>query len=230
MEEYRKNINILKRLAQEISSYKIYDLSQLIYDKMLTYPTDPETNVVPFLTFDKHGVNLLEIKSGLHAGTHVDAPKHQLGNGEGIDKILLEKFIGHARILKAVTNSSGPIEINDSDKDKIEKDLIVIFYSGWEKYVGTERYYDRPPYISKNTADFLVEKKIKAVGIDMPSVDNSNVQIPVTHRILLKNSIAIIEGLVNLSNLVNQDIFFIGLPLKIKNGDGSMIRAIGIKM
>lgn len=48
-------------------------------------------------------------------------------------------------------------------------------------------------------------------------------------RALLKHEIITYTGLINLEEIpVHKDFMFYGLPLKIKNGDGSPVRAIGI--
>ncbi len=50
----------------------------------------------------------------------------------------------------------------------------ILFQTGWDKYSGTEDYCNDPPYISEELANFLVSRKIKAVGVDMPSIDSFN--------------------------------------------------------
>jgi len=224
------NMNEMKNILSEFNKYKIYDLSQVVYEGIHHHPIEPDTIIREYRTFKKDGLNMFKIDTGLHAGTHVDAPKHHLENGIGIDKIKIDKYIGLAKIFNTPKKSNCPIEIGDINAEEIRKDLIVIFYTGWNKYVGTSNYFNNPPFISKDLANYLVSKKIKAVGSDMPSVDSFTGVEPVSHRILLKNSIGIIEGLVNILKIINEKIFFIGLPIKIKDADGSFIRAIGIKI
>jgi kynurenine formamidase len=52
-------------------------------------------------------------------------------------------------------------------------------------------------------------------------------ELPV-HHILLSHGLILIENLVNLESLPKQEFTFSCLPLKIKNGDGSPVRAVGI--
>ena len=85
-------------------------------------------------------------------------------------------------------------------------------------------------YLSPDAARYLVEKKIALLAVDTPSVDLNVPQgepMPV-HQVILGNDIPIIEGLAHLDLIDVQRFTFIGLPLKIKDSDGSPIRAIAI--
>ena len=86
------------------------------------------------------------------------------------------------------------------------------------------------PRISKELAEWFVEKGISLLGVEGPSVADVNDLPEVTeiHQILLGAKITIVESLKNL-HLIEQDrIEFIALPLKLKDGDGSPVRALAI--
>ena len=82
-------------------------------------------------------------------------------------------------------------------------------------------------YLEKSCAEFLVSKKIKAVGIDSLGIERNQPNHP-THNILAEKNIPIFEGL-DLSKIKQGNYFFHGLPLKIKNGDASPVRAVLVK-
>ena len=59
---------------------------------------------------------------------------------------------------------------------------IVLFYTGWgrywgnkKNYLGNDKFGDTKdlhfPGISKEAAQYLVDKKVKAIGLDTPSLD-----------------------------------------------------------
>ena len=78
---------------------------------------------------------------------------------------------------------------------------------------------------------FGLQKKIKLLGVDTPSVDLGvpvGEQMPI-HQIILGNDISIIEGLANLNEITQERFYFIGLPLKIEDADGGPVRAIAIE-
>ena len=86
-------------------------------------------------------------------------------------------------------------------------------------------YYEDHPVISKEMAEFLVRKKVKMVGFDMPSPDRSPYEI---HSIFLNNNIFILENLTNLDKLIYEENFSVfAQPLKIK-AEGSLVRAMAV--
>jgi len=68
---------------------------------------------------------------------------------------------------------------------------------------------------------------LKGVGVDAISVDPVGSSTFVIHKIFLQKNILIIENLTNLERLP-QTCLFTCLPLKIKDADGSPVRAAGI--
>ena len=76
--------------------------------------------------------------------------------------------------------------------------------------------------LSKDGAQYLVDKGIKAVAIDYLSIGPRDV-----HDVLLKNDVLVYET-VNLTDIHPGKYFFIGLPLKIRT-EGCPVRAILIE-
>ena len=89
---------------------------------------------------------------------------------------------------------------------------------------GFNNFYEDFTYLTEEGADFLIEKDIKLIGIDAPSIKQFHVENEV-HSKLLKHGIYIVEG-IDLSQAEEEVYNFIGLPLKIEGADGSPIRAI----
>ena len=48
------------------------------------------------------------------------------------------------------------------------------------------------------------------------------------HQTLFNGNVLIVEGLANLDRLPTDEVQFIGLPLRVVDGDGTPIRAIAI--
>jgi arylformamidase len=80
-------------------------------------------------------------------------------------------------------------------------------------------------YISIEAAVYLVEKGIRAVGIDYLSVGGFEKNGAQTHITLMKAGIWIIEGL-DLRNVAEGEYELICLPLKILDSDGAPARAV----
>jgi kynurenine formamidase len=81
--------------------------------------------------------------------------------------------------------------------------------------------------LDRDTAQYLAEIGVGAVGTDTLGLDClGSVEIP-AHDILLVRGILIMENLTNLENLPPA-CFFMAIPLKIYEGTASPIRALAL--
>jgi kynurenine formamidase len=106
-----------------------------------------------------------------------------------------------------------------------------LLHTGWSEHVdNTPIYRDGMPRISDELAAWLVERKVKLIGVEPPSVADVNNLEEVTriHETLLGAGITICEGLCHLDKL-GEKTFFMALPLKLFEGDGSPARAIAME-
>jgi kynurenine formamidase len=109
---------------------------------------------------------------------------------------------------------------------------IVIFDFGWAAHWGLRphdnRYVDDWPGVSMEAAEYLITKTVAALGVDTLSPDPpaALAKNPI-HPVVLEKQVLIIENLCNLDEL--PDFFlFLALPLKIRAGSGSPIRAVAL--
>jgi kynurenine formamidase len=84
------------------------------------------------------------------------------------------------------------------------------------------------PGIGWSAAQYLADKRIKMVGVDTLAVDVFGSADNPAHHVCLGNKIPIVENLDNLSKMSNRG-FFAALPLPIKEGSASPIRAIAFR-
>ena len=80
---------------------EIIDLTYLINEQMITYPTlwHPKVSIQRLGKIEEVGRNTRKIILGTHTGTHIDAPLHFIKDGKSIDKIPLEKIVGNVTIV-----------------------------------------------------------------------------------------------------------------------------------
>nr|WP_297919364.1 cyclase family protein [uncultured Allomuricauda sp.] len=184
------------------------------------------------LARDGWNASTLELYS--HVGTHMDAPLHFGVNPQSIDEIPVQRFISFAWVvnLSGIAESSL-ITIDDMRPiaKKIQKGHSLILRTDWSKRVGTTSYRDALPRISKELAEWMVEKRIALLGVEPPSIANVNNIREVTeiHTILMQNDILILEGLVNLDKITKEQVTLIALPLKILRGDGAPARVLALE-
>ena len=82
------------------------------------------------------------------------------------------------------------------------------------------------PGIDTSAAQWMVQHKIKAVGIDTPSIDYGQSKDFKTHQVLMGASIPAFENLANIDKLPETGAYIVALPMKIKNGSGGPLRII----
>lgn len=204
----------------------IFDISMEISEEMPVYKNKvekgPKISVTRTL---KEGANESKLDIFVHTGSHVDAPYHVLENGKTIENIDLNKFMGKAIVLD-FTKIKDKLTKKEFQhlKIKIQKDDIVLLKT---KILPDKTFNPEFVYLDESGAKFLVSKKIKAVGIDSLGIERNQPNHE-THKILAKNNIPIFEGL-DLSKVKQGRYFFHGLPLKIKKGDASPVRAVLVK-
>lgn len=211
---------------------KIIDLTRKIHTGMPVFPGDPGVTLNLVSSHGKDVCQVTELRFGSHTGTHLDAPLHFLKDKESLTELPLDTFIGEAVCLRAKLYYAGGeahpvIELADSDKCKIRPGDRVIISTGWEEKAGTDAFFQNYPIFSEELLVFLMNMKIRMIGIDLPTVEavESAGDPFAMHRMILSRGIVPVEGLVNLSGLVGHRFFFSAAPLLLENGDGSPVRA-----
>ena len=210
----------------------------MIYDLSRPFETDMSfpKSVGPFeekkyFTHAEKGIQVTVFTSSTHTGTHIDFPIHFIDHAKTMDDYSVEYFIGRCVVVYVPKDSYEVITVDDVLKNnfEIKEGDIVFFNQGRGKYWKTLEYFEFAS-ISEELANWLVEKKVKIVGMDCSSVDIANSQRTkdykgIIHDILLSNEILIIEDL-NFTEIPADIYKTYCLPLKLAKGDGGPIRVI----
>lgn len=219
-------------------SRRIIDLTYPIHEGMTTYPRywHPKVEIKQLGRLDIEGRETRRVMLGTHTGTHCDAPRHFIEDGQTIDLIPLDILIGTAVVFDfSKKRPLQEIAVSDFEEhlgNNIPERLVLRF--DWSDYWGTSEYYKNHPFISIDAAQWLVGKGMRLLAMDTPTPDRpSNIKditkdSPV-HKILLGKGIVLVEYLCNLKELKQSEIELIVLPLKIVDGDGSPARCIAIE-
>ena len=202
---------------------KIIDISMSVYNGMILYPGDPKVDIKKEKTFQKDGVIVSKIAMGLHTGTHIDAPLHYLPDGKTIDQIPLESLTGNALVCD-LSSVKDCIKAKDLRKFLIEKGDIV-FLKTMNSNIIRKKFSKKYVYLDSDGADYLIEKNIKAVGIDCLSIEKFNSSDAVVHKKLLRKEISIIEGLV-LGHVAGGRYLTHCSPLRILGAEASPARCV----
>jgi kynurenine formamidase len=184
-----------------------------------------------------------------HGGTHLDAPCHFAKGKWSTDQVPLENLTGTAVVIdvsaRALKNADYQVSVQDVEEwekanGAIPVNAMVLFHTGYgayypdaAKYLGTTQRGAEAvsllhfPGISPALAEWLVKnRKIKAVGLDTPSVDYGQSKDFQTHRILYAQNICGFENVANLDALPSRGAYIMALPMKIKGGSGAPLRIV----
>ncbi len=205
---------------------KIYDISIPISPTMPTYPGDPPVVVEPIKQIGKGSrSNVSHVAFGDHTGTHFDPPRHFIPGGKTIDQLDLTVLYGPARVVD-FTRVEREITARDLERARIPpRTTRVLFKTRSSALWGRAGFQENYVGVAWDAAEWLVARGVKLVGVDYLSVETYGASEPRTHRALLGAEIIVVEGL-NLRGIKPGKYTFVGLPLKIQNGDGAPGRAI----
>lgn len=219
--------------------YSIIDLSQEIRPDLLELNGDYTwgTNVRRFTLrqfMAKHDQMIMHfVETETHIGTHVELPRHLRKEGRSAAEMPLEGFFGEAVVLNfdfLEPREGKGQPVTPSHLERVREGDIVLM---WSCYKGDER-----PYIAPETARWLVERRIKMLGVtwdmsvnleDPGSYDPGFADAWATHKSLLGNEIPIVENLDHLEEVAKERVFFIGLPLRVVDLESSWIRAMALE-
>jgi arylformamidase len=209
----------------------IIDLTHPLESNMPVYPGSMPVNLVTAATFEQEGYHETRMDFSSHTGTHVDCGYHLLRDGLNTMTTPMNHFYGKGLVADCRKIKAGGF-ISKEYIQTLETDIknadFFLIHTGWSRYWGAEEYFRKFPVLHEDAATYLSSFNLKGIGSDTISFDPvDSVELPV-HHILLSKGLILIENLVNLISLLEHDFVFSCFPLKIKNGDGSPVRAVGI--
>jgi kynurenine formamidase len=222
---------------------EIIDLSQEIFPEMPVFPGLPEVRMAVHIAHETPegseiapAVHRLEM--GEHTGTHVDAINHMAAQyrGQSIDTMPLKMFYTEGICLdlshKGLQALIEPADLEGAlaaAELKIKPgDTVMLYTDHYRRAFGTVDW-QRGPGISAAAARWLGGHRIAAFGVETASPGVRHVSNQEVHHICGEMRFTHYENMVNLHQLVGRGRFrFIGLPLKIRGGTGSPVRAVAV--
>ena len=191
--------------------------------------------VEPKHTVGRDGWNAATWQIFSHAGTHMDAQTHFAAGAETIDQHTIERCMGPAWVVPlepCVPRTLLSVAHLGVIAQKFRRGDSLLLHTGWSAHVENPAVYrDQLPRISEELARWCVDRGVKLLGVEPPSIADVNDLEEVTriHRILLSGGVTIVEGLAHLDQLHAARVFFAALPLRLADGDGSPVRAFAIE-
>ena len=229
--------------------HHIVDLTQDLYEGQPIFVGHPETKVWSCMTHEESAASgrftgemsytAKVIQLCEHGPTHVDSISHIDPRPEApaIDRMSLDLFYNEAICLDLSDAAPRTSIARERIEEELDKTGLKIPEGGTVLYhLGHyQKTYPHPEYstayagLSREAAEFIyVEKGAANIGTDAPSIDNAADPAFPCHVICRHHQKTNTENLCNLESVAGRGFLFIGLPLKIREGTGSPVRAVAV--
>lgn len=225
-------------------SIQVIDLTREIFEGMPLWYGHQQTFITTNQTHDQFkrkwgtefGFEAHNLLLSEHAGTHTDAVFEYNREGPTLDASPLEYYYGEAVCID-VTGVDYPDYIQAADLEQGLKnsgqtlrigDHFMLYTGYGDKTYPDLAYSERHPGLDRDATRWIAEQGVVNIGIDNVSIDHSDDSTFSAHAVCGEYGIVNTEGLTNLDQLINKRFMYFGLPLKIRAGTGSPIRAVAV--
>lgn len=234
---------------------KIIDLSMEVSEEMITHLGISKPIITLRQSHEECADNVGATKFGIsslvsnyivvisdQAGTHIDSMNHVIKDGPGADTIPLNYCYGDGVILDFSDKPSG-YEITEEDIINKLKEInyelktmdIVIIKTGAYKYNNQNKYTTDYCGMGKEATLFLINKGVKLIGIDAPTLEPPLVSTYKCHKFWESHMLVYQREFYHIENLANIDSIdkpygfkIIAMPVKWKGTSGAPVRAVAI--
>ena len=187
---------------------RIIDISQEVLSCKV-YPGDPAPRGQRLMNMDEGELyNLSAFSMGAHNGTHVDAPAHFIKDGNTVEKLSLESFVGECYVARF-------------DGEVSESDAVYIMHKAAE--VGADKRILIAGSAVVTAAAARVFTPLLLIGNESQSVGPEDAPMEV-HKILLSSGTVLLEGVV-LDGVKEGRYFLSAAPLNLSGFEGAPVRA-----
>lgn len=219
---------------------RVIDLSMPIEENHLRWPVSRK------VTGDFDAGDLFQVTSlttTCHGFTHMDSPRHMVPGGDTLSDLKLDRVVGPASILD-LSDIQPEEEITAERLEAIGAHLetgeIILFRSCWDEQRDwhDQQYWRDAPYLSADACQWLLQRQPTAIAFDFPQdwtirllLDGEvrPIEEHVSHDILLRNGVTLIEYLVGVRQVETQKTFLCALPINLPESDGAPSRVIAIE-
>ncbi len=204
----------------------MYDISVGVSPEIPVWPGDPPVKLERVKSMeDGEEANVSQLQSGVHVGTHIDAPIHFVEGGHSVDMIPLKSLLGRAYVVDLRKADVLDAQALESARIPPRTRRLLFKTRNSDHWENEERKFQRDfVAVDASGAEWLVKKGVKLVGVDYLSVAPFNDGVA-THRILLEAGVVVVEGL-NLARVSKGRYTLYCLPVKLMGSDGAPARAV----
>jgi len=154
---------------------RYYDLTNVFGQGVPQWPSAPNLDVHTAKYHAKDGVFVQQVFTIMHRSTHMDAPIHVTENGGTLTDYAPWRFFGTGVAVSIPKGKWGVITAQDLENasPRINKGDILMINTGTHKLLGdNDDYYAYSPGLYKEAAEWIVERGVKMVGVDVQALDH----------------------------------------------------------
>ena len=123
---------------------------------------------------------------------------------------------------------SGKAALSASGQE-IRKGDTVILYTGYGDATYPDlAYTEKHTGLDRDAAIWLAEQGVVNIAVDNVAIDHSDDATFAGHVVCGEYGIVNTESLTNLDKIAGKRFLYFGLPLRIRAGTGSPIRAVAV--
>jgi arylformamidase len=202
---------------------RLIDLSHTITHGMTTYPGLPGPVICDYLSRERSrelydpGVEFQigKIEMVANTGTYIDSPFHRYADGKDLSALSLDRLADLETIVVHAPIALGRAVSRRAFEGLDVRGRAVLVHTGWDAHWGTERYLSANPFLTRDSAEYLVESGAVLVGIDSLNIDDTGDRARPVHSILLGAEIPIVEHLCELGQVPVEGSRFSAVPAKV---------------
>jgi arylformamidase len=209
----------------------LHDVTVPLRAGMPTWPGEPGPHLEQ-RKFMARGdpYNIRTLSLGNHTGTHVDAPEHFIEGAGTVEGLPVGALVGPCAVVDVTGDphvSAAALEaLFPAGRPVPERMLLRTRNSTGPSPLWTHDEF-QPGFaaVAHDAARWLVDRRVRLVGIDYLSVEPYQADQPVTHRTLLGAGVVIVEGL-DLRRVTAGAFTLHCLPLLLQGAEGAPARVL----
>jgi kynurenine formamidase len=215
------------------AAMEFIDLSHTIENGLVTYRGLPAPVVCDFLSREASqkfysedtAFQIGKIEMVANTGTYLDSPFHRFGHGRDIAALELSSLADLQAVLVRVEGVADRVVDRHVFLPFDLRGKAVLVHTGWARHWGTDRYFERHPFLTGSAAQYLRDQGAALVGIDSLNIDDTSDGARPVHTTLLGADIPIVEHLCRLEELPTSGFTFTAAPVKVRGMGTFPVRA-----
>ncbi len=152
-----------------------YDLTNIWGHGRPQWPSSANMKVTTLKFHALDGMLVNEYEGIMHRGTHMDAPLHVMGGTPSLTGYAPWRHFGTGVAVSIPKGKWGVITPDDLENavPRIERHDILMINTGSHRNFGDNPdYFEYSPGLYKEAAEWIVERGVRMVGVDVQALDH----------------------------------------------------------